>query len=153
MEANRIFTTTSGSLTEHGFCSSERYAFDFNTKGWKQYDTKDDAWYFGIWYHPGKRQIVQYMEGDVYLITSGDWEEFKAEMKDMDRFYGDPPPCIIAGDGIDLTNGGALTNPKLFYDAGARLDYDQPEPEKEEPIMFDQVWKIFAGIEIYERRK
>ena len=37
------------------FHDTDRYAFDFNLcevkNGWRQYDTGNDAWYFGIWVH------------------------------------------------------------------------------------------------------
>jgi len=37
----------------------DRYKFDFGlcsySKGWIQFDTDQDAWYFGVWIHKEKR--------------------------------------------------------------------------------------------------
>jgi hypothetical protein len=73
----------------------DRYVFDFKyctpSKGWRQYDTSQDAWYFGVWIHIEDRKIVTYMEGDVVIITSPTLEIFRKEIQDMNEYYGDPP--------------------------------------------------------------
>jgi len=78
----------------------DRYYFDFHkcTKkdGWIQYDTSQDAHYFGIWVHPKKMEIVTYAEGDVSVVKCKDKESFKAEIKYMNEFYGNPPPAFTA---------------------------------------------------------
>ena len=56
-----------------GFISGgERYLFDFDLcsheYGWEQLDTKQDAWYFGVWYHTRRRVIVSFAEGDLIVI-------------------------------------------------------------------------------------
>ena len=45
-----------GNPTLHTFIpEGDRYQFDFNlcsgARGWTQFDTDQDAWYFGIWVH------------------------------------------------------------------------------------------------------
>ncbi len=76
----------------------ERYAFDFErctkAKGWTQYDTRQDAWYFGVWVNLEQRQIFTYCEGDLSLVTCPDDDHLRAELADAARCYGDPPPAF-----------------------------------------------------------
>lgn len=134
-----------GNIKECVNHSSERYAFDFGgPKGWKQYDTTQDAWYFGIWYNPQTLQTLSYAEGDIVLTTCPNWPSFVAEMRSMDSFYGEEIPITaVAGDGIGID--GKLTNPVGFYDSGARLDYTQDQPTRTDPLPFAEVLKIFNG--------
>jgi ABC-type transport system substrate-binding protein len=60
-------------------------------KGWKQYDTSQDAWYFGVWVHPEKRVIITYAEGDITVVRCPTNESYHAELKSMAEFYGPPP--------------------------------------------------------------
>ncbi|KKK75288.1 hypothetical protein LCGC14_2875210, partial [marine sediment metagenome] len=79
------------------FCGGERYYWDFGPCGpgttWKQYDTNQDAWYFGVWVHPEKRLVLTYAEGDLSLVECPSVETFKAELAAMEKRYGDPPPA------------------------------------------------------------
>lgn len=79
--------------------NGERYLFDFEictaALGWKQYDTDQDAWYYGIWVHPEKRQIVSYTEGDITIVDCPTEESYHAELAAMAEFHGDPPPAVI----------------------------------------------------------
>ncbi len=83
----------------------ERYHYDFEacaaSKGWTQYDTSQDAWYFGVWVHPVDLLVLTFAEGDETLTTCATPESFKAELASMADFYGDPPPAIrvIHSDG------------------------------------------------------
>ena len=75
----------------------DRYKYDFNIlKDWEQYDTDQDASYFGVWVNIEKRHIFTYAEGDTTLVTCPNIDTFKAELADMARFYGDPPPAFIS---------------------------------------------------------
>ncbi|MBF0240013.1 MAG: hypothetical protein HQM12_20110 [SAR324 cluster bacterium] len=89
-------------LIYRGFIQTERYLFDFDVctskQGWNQYDTHQDAWYFGIWYHPEKRLIFTYAEGDTTLIECQTNESFQSELKSMNAFYGGPPVVCVAID-------------------------------------------------------
>lgn len=91
-----------GNTVERSFRPIDRYHFDFKVctpaKGWKQYDTDQDARYFGAWVHIEKRQILTYTEGDITLVTCPTVESFKAELKAMANFYGPPPPAFIVID-------------------------------------------------------
>ena len=75
-----------------------RYVFDFNylTKetGWKQFDTDQDASYFGVWVHENDRRIVTYAEGDLTEVICLDHEGFAAEIRSMEEFYGPAPPAF-----------------------------------------------------------
>lgn len=88
----------------------ERYQFDFNEctpdKGWEQYDTDQDAWYFGVWIHREKRMTVTFAEGDFSVVTCPTSESFRAEIEGMNEFYGDPPAHTKAID----TETGQVTH-------------------------------------------
>ena len=104
---DKIETNERGNDVKRGFdCMTDRYTFDFGTcsseKGWTQYDTKQDASYFGIWVKMETREILTYCEGDMPLVSCPDDEHLKAELDDAERFYGDPPPMAI---GIDKDGG------------------------------------------------
>ena len=92
---------------------TERYEFDFERctpkKGWKQYDTSQDAWYFGVWVHKERRLILTYAEGDISIVKCPSEESYHAELKSMADFYGPPPPAFTT---IDYP-GGQMTK---YYD-------------------------------------
>jgi hypothetical protein len=79
-----------------------RSDFDFGicseSKGWLQYDTDQDAWYFGVWVHRELRLTLTYAEGDVSLTVSPDDTAFARELKEMAEFYGEAPPAFTAFD-------------------------------------------------------
>ena len=83
----------------------ERYTFDFDVcsskKGWTQYDTKQDASYFGIWVHIEKRKVLTFCEGDITIDTYSDLESFREGLESMGEFYGEAPPALkmITADG------------------------------------------------------
>ena len=91
-----------GNTIFRSFHPADRYQFDFNLcskkKGWKQYDTSQDAWYFGVWVHPEKRVIITYAEGDITVVRCPTDESYHAELKSMAEFYGSPPPAFITVD-------------------------------------------------------
>lgn len=91
------------------FCGDERYYWDFGPcgprSGWTQYDTDQDAWYFGIWVHMEKRLILTYAEGDLSLVECASSENLKLELAGMAECYGPPPPSMVAID----TDTGQVT--------------------------------------------
>ncbi|MBA7471765.1 hypothetical protein ES707_07075 [subsurface metagenome] len=91
-----------GNAVFRSFRSTERYRFDFQLcttdKGWKQYDTDQDAWYFGVWVHVEKRVILTYAEGDISVVKCPTEESYHAELAHMAGFYGPPPPAFITID-------------------------------------------------------
>ena len=92
--------------------NADRYHFDFKVctvdQGWEQFDTDQDAWYFGVWVHVERRLTVTYAEGDLTVVSCPTLETFRFELKDAEEFYGAPPPMAI---GID--EHGHVTE---FYD-------------------------------------
>lgn len=80
-----------------GFKGNSRYVYDTmlcSDKGWQQYDTDQDAPYFGCWVHLEKRMTMCYCEGDRTLVVCPTVETFKAELADMERFYGPTPATL-----------------------------------------------------------
>ncbi len=81
----------------------ERYAYDLKlcpaSDGWKQYDTEQDAPYFGVWVHEQRREIVTFAEGDESRVTCPTAASFRAQLASMAEFYGPPPPAFIVIDG------------------------------------------------------
>ena len=69
----------------------ERYDFDFRLctyqKGWAQIDTTQDAWYYGTWCSPDKRQILSYCEGDMTLNMCESDDEFVAELRKLAEWH------------------------------------------------------------------
>ena len=81
-------------------CDSSRYGYDLklHERGWQQWDTVQDAWYFGVWVHKELRQTFTYAEGDCIQVFCADAASFRAEIADAERFYGKAPPMAIAYD-------------------------------------------------------
>ncbi len=78
-------------VERHFITNGERYIWDFDDKfnesGWEQYDTSQDAWYFGVWINKKLLQVQTYAEGDLTLIKCPDTEHFNAEIEAMNTFY------------------------------------------------------------------
>jgi hypothetical protein len=105
---------SSDNLIHRGFIlNGDRYIFDFDhcskKTGFQQYDTSQDAWYFGTWVNIKELSTVTYAEGDLTVKLLESKEAMKEELERMATFYGEAPPMCI---GLDLENG-VQTN---FYD-------------------------------------
>ncbi len=89
---NRIRFNERGNIIADASWSGDRYKFDFDLcthdKGWEQYDTDQDAWYFGSWVHAATRTIVTYAEGDITVVRCLTAESFNAEIASANEFYG-----------------------------------------------------------------
>ena len=70
--------------TERSLINGDRYQFDFGPcaahHGFAQIDTDLDAWYYGHWANPHKRQIVSFVEGDLTIQTCDTDAEFISEL-------------------------------------------------------------------------
>ena len=102
-------TNSRGNEVKRGFNPlTERYDFDFNIctpeKGWQQYDTTQDASYFGVWVNAEKRIIKTFAEGDIMDVICKDENSYHAELKSMAECYGNPPPAfrIITDEGKQI---------------------------------------------------
>ncbi len=101
--------TAQGNLIDRAFyCERERYHYDFEActiaDGWEQWDTENDASYFGVWIHRADRLVVQFIEGDEVTVSCATDERFSAELTAMAEFYGPPPPSFTTID-----NDGTIT--------------------------------------------
>jgi len=89
-----------GNIIHDMFLPSERYiidfADDFKAEGWQQYDTSQDAHYFGVWVNLDKRIVLTYCEGDWSLLVCADNDHMRIALDDMAECYGDAPPFAIA---------------------------------------------------------
>lgn len=68
---------------------TDRYEFDFRCSyenGFAQFDTKQDASYFGTWVSPLERKIVSYCEGDLTIQRYDEDEEFIAALRELVRW-------------------------------------------------------------------
>jgi hypothetical protein len=96
------------------FCDGDRYLGDaLPATDWTQYDTDQDAWYFGVWVNRSTREVLTYAEGDWSLITLPTADAWAVELARMAKFYGPTPAHIVA---IDV-------------DAGTVTEYRQERPE------------------------
>ncbi len=103
------FTNARGNTVTTTFINVDgevsRYDFDFNVctaaKGWEQYDTDQDAAYFGVWINKEKRETLTYAEGDLIRVSCPTAESFRAELDQMNEFYGNAPAYMttIGSDG------------------------------------------------------
>lgn len=82
-----------GNTIIHHHRDSERYivdfAPDFTAEGWEQFDTDQDAHYFGVWVNHRQRLTLTYAEGDWTLVECPTPETYRAELDDCCRFYGE----------------------------------------------------------------
>ena len=113
VEDHRI--VASGSPIREMFLPSERYVIDFGgllKEGWKQYDTDQDASYFGVWVNLATREVLTYAEGDWSLVTCADDDALRAELAGMAKSYGEAPPAFVS-----------------FSSDGTRTDHYDARPE------------------------
>lgn len=80
-----------GNWIHRAFYPTERYiidfAEDFVKEGWMQFDTDQDAAYFGCWVNPTKLMTLTYCEGDWSLVVCPDKEHYNAEITHAIAFY------------------------------------------------------------------
>jgi hypothetical protein len=94
---------------------SDRYGYDADLcatrKGWRQFDTDQDACYFGFWVNVQERKTFTYCEGDRILVECPTRQSFIEELRDAETFYGAAPPAFIC-----------------FGMNGSRAEYFDPRP-------------------------
>lgn len=67
---------------------ADRYLFDCGPcNAWQQFDTWQDASYFGVWFDDATRRVFTYCEGDRTLVECPTAESYAAEIADMIAFY------------------------------------------------------------------
>ena len=115
---DRGCTVSRGDDRFDGYNAYSRYTFDFTLcrLGWKQYDTRQDFEYFGMWFHPELLMTFNYCEGDLTLVVAPDAKCFQAEMEDAAEYYGKAPATMWL-----LDDKGNLTG---IIDSEARPTFD-----------------------------
>ncbi len=121
-------------LMEWGYpyMSGSRYPFDTGLKGWEQFDTWQDAPYYGIWTSVDRMATVSYTEGDVYLVVAPSPGAFRDEVRSLwDWSYKNNPSS---------GHHTQLDSPRLT------TDYLKGHPP------FDQVMSDYHHLEALEHR-
>lgn len=89
--------TATGCRIDRGSYHTSRYHYDDQltaSDGWQQYDTEQDAWYFGIWINPVKLETFTYAEGDTIHVIAPSVEAFRAELARLYAFHPQAPAFI-----------------------------------------------------------
>lgn len=71
------------------FAPGDRYRYDAllaPNHGWAQFDTAQDAWYYGNWVNPHSLSTFTYAEGDTCLTECETVEEFVDWVRQMSEF-------------------------------------------------------------------
>lgn len=91
------------------FFPANRYVIDFAdsffSEGWQQYDTDQDAEYFGCWINKLTLSVLSYTEGDWFFRQFDSRDEFNAEIEQWNQFYGEGFIC----KSIDVDAGEMTT--------------------------------------------
>lgn len=84
-------STKAGCTVRRLFRDADRYLVDFDPDfkrdGWQQFDTEQDAHYFGVWLNPGSMVILTYCEGDWDLQACHDKERYLDAVQRLIDFY------------------------------------------------------------------
>jgi hypothetical protein len=79
---------------------SDRYKVEAKiakrSDGWRQYDTDQDASYFGVWVNVEMMAVLCFAEGDLDLTLDATRKDFAESLKALGEFHGEPPPAFIA---------------------------------------------------------
>jgi hypothetical protein len=69
-------------------CVADRYAMDWAhcAGDWYQFDTTEDASYYGQWCNPVLRLAISFIEGDIYVIECPTADSYRAEIEAMEEF-------------------------------------------------------------------
>ena len=88
--------TVTGCRIDRGSHQADRYYYDRTllAQGWQQYDTEEDAWYFGIWINTEKLETFTYAEGDTSHVIAPNVEAFRAELARLYQYYPQAPAFI-----------------------------------------------------------
>lgn len=98
--------------------------------GWVRYDTYQDAWYFGVWVNPKSLECLTYAEQDVTHVKCENADQFKHEMADLARFYGQSRSPSMMAIGTDGTT--VCFDTLTFLDGKVEtLQFTHPEPAPE----------------------
>jgi hypothetical protein len=95
--------------------SSYRFASALPAQGYRQYDTDQDAAWFGVWINVEAGKIFTFAEGDCILVSCPTRAGFISELTHMESFYGSAPEFmrVLGEDGtvtryVDVRPGAEL---------------------------------------------
>ena len=75
-------------VTYDNYFMRERYHYDLKLGCcFRQYDTYQDAPYFGVWVNHNDMCIVTFAEGDETIVYCLNRRSFNKELEDMHEFY------------------------------------------------------------------
>lgn len=101
-----VDTNVSDNTVVRRHLSADRYYFDFDADfvkdGWLQFDTGQDAWYYGVWVNPKHLWTLSYCEGDVCLVICSDVGHYNAEIREMCAFHREGFELIAMNSVDDL---------------------------------------------------
>lgn len=82
-------------IERSSIAGADRYIFDFGEcnpeSGWKQFDTDEDASYFGVWVHPERLETLTFAEGDITRVFCADEAGYRGEIEDLYACYNRAP--------------------------------------------------------------
>lgn len=82
----------------------DRYVVDFcpafKSEGWIQFDTDQDASYFGFWVNPSLRRELNFTEGEWKATQHLTAEGYNASVRHSMEYYGTTPAFVA----IDIEN-------------------------------------------------
>ncbi len=90
----------SGARIYRAFMSTDRYVVDTakDRAGWKQFDTDQDAPYFGYWVNPWTLQTLSYTEGDWYLVECEHLGQYNDQIQRACEFHGPGSVATVIDD-------------------------------------------------------
>lgn len=88
--------TVTGCRIDRGCHQADRYYYDQTllAQGWQQYDTEEDAWYYGIWINTEKFETFTYAEGDTSHVIAPNIEAFRSELARLYQCHPQAPAFI-----------------------------------------------------------
>lgn len=91
--------TKDGCKVSRLFADTDRYIVDFAdgfaADGWLQFDTDQDAHYFGAWVNPKQFLSMSYAEGDWTIVQCLDKERYNREVARMIEFYAEGRIALV----------------------------------------------------------
>ncbi|EOD53400.1 hypothetical protein [Aeromonas molluscorum] len=96
--------TVTGGRIDRGNHQADRYYYDriLLAQGWQQYDTAQDAWYFGIWINTEKLETFTYAEGDTNHVIAPNVEAFRAELARLYQYHPQSPAFICINQEVGV---------------------------------------------------
>lgn len=101
LEAADETTNENGSRVRKAFLMyADRYLFDcqLDSAEWEQFDTENDASYFGVWLNRTKLRTLEYAEGDLIFTQAADAAGYDAEVAGLCAFHGAGPAFVVIDD-------------------------------------------------------